>query len=203
VDFIDHCELSGRGGHPKNLLFLTCDAFGVLPPVSKLTTDQALYHFLSGYTAKVAGTEAGVTEPKGTFSTCFAAPFLPLHPARYADMLSERLRKHGAQVWLINTGWTGGSYGEGSRIQLKYTRDMVGAILNDALNKVSFAADPVFKVLVPATCPGVPPQLLQPRNTWKRPTEYDAKARQLAELFRNNFASYASEVPEAVRASGP
>ncbi|HMC88698.1 MAG TPA: phosphoenolpyruvate carboxykinase (ATP), partial [Gemmataceae bacterium] len=203
VDFIDHCELSGRGGHPKNLLFLTCDAFGVLPPVSKLTTDQALYHFLSGYTAKVAGTEAGVTEPKGTFSTCFAAPFLPLHPARYADMLSERLRKHGAQVWLVNTGWTGGPYGQGSRIQLKYTRAMVRAILNGALNKVSFTADPLFKVLVPATCPGVPPQLLQPRNTWKNPSEYDAKARQLAELFRNNFGSYASEVAEAVRAAGP
>ncbi|HEV3082014.1 MAG TPA: phosphoenolpyruvate carboxykinase (ATP) [Gemmataceae bacterium] len=203
VDYIDNCELSGRGGHPKNILFLTCDAFGVLPPVSRLTTDQSLYHFLSGYTAKVAGTEAGVTEPKATFSTCFAAPFLPLHPARYAAMLGERLQQHGSQVWLVNTGWTGGPEGEGKRIELQYTRAMVRSILNGDLKKVSFAPDPVFKVLVPTTCPGVPPQLLQARSTWRNQADYDAKARQLAELFRNNFANYASEVSEAVRMAGP
>jgi phosphoenolpyruvate carboxykinase (ATP) len=203
VDFIDNCETSGSGKHPDRLLFLTCDAFGVLPPVSKLSTEQSLYHFLSGYTAKVAGTEAGVTEPQATFSTCFAAPFLPLHPARYADLLGERLKKHGSQVWLVNTGWTGGPQGQGSRIRLDYTRSMVRAILQGDLNGAPFTPDPIFRVLVPNACPGVPPEVLLPRNTWKDQKAYDAKARQLAELFRNNFRTYSSQVTETVRLSGP
>src|SRR5262249_45930725 len=171
VDFIDNCELSGRGGHPGQIIFLTCDAFGVLPPVSRLTWEQALYHFLSGYTAKIAGTEAGVTEPGATFSTCFAAPFLPLHPTRYAELLGQRMRKHRCDVWLINTGWTGGPYGEGRRIELRYTRAMVRAALNGTLAKVPATPDARFGVLVPQDCPGVPAQLLQPRNTWKNPAE--------------------------------
>jgi phosphoenolpyruvate carboxykinase (ATP) len=203
VDFIDDCELTGQGGHPRCILFLTCDAFGVLPPVSKLTTDQALYHFLSGYTAKIAGTETGITEPQATFSTCFAAPFLPLHPARYAEMLGQRLTQHRAEVWFLNTGWTSGPFGQGHRIPLKYTRAMVQAILNGDLAGVSLSPDPVFKVLVPQACPGVPQALLNPRSTWKNSADYDAKAAQLADLFRNNFKAYASQVTEAVRAASP
>jgi phosphoenolpyruvate carboxykinase (ATP) len=203
VDFIANCEPSGRGGHPANVIFLTCDAFGVLPPLSRLTPEQALYHFLSGYTAKVAGTEAGVTEPEATFSTCFAAPFLPLHPTRYAEMLHERLRAHRSVVWLVNTGWTGGPYGEGSRIQLGYTRAMVRAALSGALQAVSFHPDPVFGVLVPEMCPGVPAELLRPRNTWKDPGEFDTRAGQLALLFQANFKNYAAHVAEAVRQAGP
>jgi phosphoenolpyruvate carboxykinase (ATP) len=174
-----------------------------MPPVSRLTPDQALYHFLSGYTAKVAGTEAGVTEPGTTFSTCFAAPFLPLHPTRYAEMLAERLRRHRAEVWLINTGWTGGPYGKGSRIKLEYTRTMVRAALNGGLTAVPFTPDPIFGVSVPHSCPGVPAELLQPRNTWKDPADYDAYARRLAGLFQANFKTYAAQVPEAVRQAGP
>jgi phosphoenolpyruvate carboxykinase (ATP) len=203
VDFIDHCELSGRGNHPQNILFLTCDAFGVLPPLARLTPDQALYHFLSGYTAKVAGTEAGVTEPQATFSTCFAAPFLPLHPARYADMLKDRLRRHGSQVWLVNTGWLGGPPGQGNRIRLSYTRAMVRAILNRGLAHAAFTPDSMFGLPVPQNCPGVPAELLRPRELWKNPAEYDARARHLAGLFQANFKNYAAEVPEAVSQAGP
>jgi phosphoenolpyruvate carboxykinase (ATP) len=203
VDFIDRCELSGRGGHPSNVVFLTCDAFGVLPPLAKLTPEQALYHFLSGYTAKVAGTEAGVTEPEATFSTCFAAPFLPLHPARYAEMLHDCLRRHGSQVWLVNTGWTGGPYGQGHRFKLAHTRGLVRAALGGELAHVPFAPDPVFGVLVPQTCPGVPPEVLRPRDTWANPAGYDQQARHLAALFRDNFKQYAAQVGEAVRQAGP
>jgi phosphoenolpyruvate carboxykinase (ATP) len=203
VDYIDHCEPSGRGGHPANVVFLTCDAFGVLPPVSRLTPEQALYHFLSGYTAKVAGTETGITEPQVTFSTCFAAPFLPLHPTRYAEMLEQKLHQHGSQVWLVNTGWTGGPYGRGKRIRLSLTRAMVRAALRGDLAKVPFAADPVFGIHVPSSCPGVSAEVLQPRLTWSNPTEYDAQARKLAALFRDNFAAFAPAAPEAVRQAGP
>jgi phosphoenolpyruvate carboxykinase (ATP) len=203
VDFIDNCELSGRGGHPQQILFLTCDAFGVLPPLARLTPEQALYHFLSGYTAKVAGTEAGITEPGATFSTCFAAPFLPLHPTRYAEMLGERLQTHGSQVWLVNTGWTGGPYGVGSRIKLAYTRAMVRAVLSGEIAHIALTPDPVFGVAVPNACPGVPPELLQPRATWQNPADYDTNARHLAALFQNNFKAYAAEVQEAVRQAGP
>ena len=203
VDFIDNSESSGRGGHPANIVFLTCDAFGVLPPVSRLSRDQALYHFLSGYTAKVAGTEVGVTEPTAVFSTCFAAPFLPLHPTRYADMLQQKLEAHGSEVWLINTGWTGGPYGRGNRVKLGLTRAMVRAALSGELAKGPFAADPVFGVHVPQQCPGVPSDLLQPRRTWPSAAEYDAQARKLAGLFRDNFAAFAAQLPEAVRQAGP
>jgi phosphoenolpyruvate carboxykinase (ATP) len=203
VDFIDNCELSGRGGHPRNLLFLTCDAFGVLPPLARLMPEQAMYHFLSGYTAKVAGTEAGVIEPQATFSTCFAAPFLPLHPARYAEMLQERLRRHAAEVWLVNTGWSGGPPGQGGRIKLAYTRAMVRAILDGSLAGVPLSRDPVFGLLVPQSCPGVPPELLRPRDLWQNPSAYDGQARQLATLFQANFKAYASHVSEAVRRAGP
>jgi phosphoenolpyruvate carboxykinase (ATP) len=203
VDFIANCVMSGRGGHPANVLFLTCDAFGVLPPISRLSPEQAMYHFLSGYTAKIAGTETGVTEPQVTFSTCFAAPFLPLHPTRYADMLNQKLREHRAQVWLVNTGWTGGPYGRGSRVKLGLTRAMVRAALQGELNRVSFTPDLVFGVLVPESCPGVPRDVLQPRKTWPDAAAYDAEARQLAGLFQANFTKFAAQAPPAVREAGP
>jgi phosphoenolpyruvate carboxykinase (ATP) len=203
LDFIPGSVPEGRGGHPRHVLFLACDAFGVLPPLSKLTQDQALYHFLSGYTAKVAGTEAGVHEPEATFSACFAAPFLPLFPDRYAQMLRARLTRHQAQVWLVNTGWTGGVPGQAQRIPLAHTRNMVEAVLSDALANVPMVPDPFFGVLVPQRCPEVPTQLLQPRQAWKKPEEYDAQARRLAELFRKNFQKYAGQVTEEVRRAGP
>jgi phosphoenolpyruvate carboxykinase (ATP) len=203
VDFIENCELSGMGGHPEHVIFLTCDAFGVLPPVSRLTYEQSLYHFLSGYTAKVAGTETGVTDPKVTFSTCFAAPFLPLHPVRYAEMLGERLKKHGSPVWFVNTGWTGGPYGTGKRIDLVHTRAMVAAILNGELEKVRRRPHPIFRVEVPQSCPGVPAEVLDPRKTWQSPSDYDTAARHLARLFQGNFAQYADSVPRAVAEAGP
>ncbi len=203
VDFIDNCEPSGRGSHPTNILFLTCDASGVLPPISRLTHDHALYHFLSGYTAKVAGTEAGITEPQTVFSTCFAAPFLPLHPTRYAEMLLKKLKTHGSQVWLVNTGWTGGPYGKGSRMKLAYTRATIRAALRGDLAKTPFVRDPFFGTQVPQACPGVPSEILQPRNTWPHAGEYDAQARKLAGLFQNNFNSYAAHVSDAVKQAGP
>jgi len=203
VDFIDHCEPTGRGNHPRNIFFLTCDAFGVLPPLSRLTADQALYHFLSGYTAKVAGTETGVTEPRATFSTCFAAPFLPLYPNRYAEMLREKLEVHHSTVWLVNTGWTGGPYGRGSRIKLSYTRALLRAALRGDLNGGPFATDPCFGLQVPQDCSGVPDELLNPRSAWKDSAEYDSRARQLADLFRQDFAPYAAQASQGVRQAGP
>lgn len=203
VDFIDGAELLGRGGHPANIVFLTCDAFGVLPPLARLTPEQALYHFLSGYTAKVAGTEAGVTEPEATFSTCFAAPFLPLHPTRYAELLHDRIRRHHAHIWLVNTGWTGGPYGQGHRMKLSHTRALLRAALGGALTSGPFTPDPLFGVLVPGSCPGVPADVLRPRDTWPDSAAYDAKARQLAGLFQKNFQTYADQATEAVRQAGP
>jgi phosphoenolpyruvate carboxykinase (ATP) len=196
-------EPTSRGGHPRRILFLTCDAFGVLPPLAKLTPDQAMYHFLSGYTAKVAGTEKGVTDPEATFSTCFAAPFLPLHPARYAEMLRDRLNRHGSEVWLLNTGWSGGPYGVGSRIPLKETRAMVRAVLEGTLEKATFATDPVFGLHVPQGVHGVSARLLRPRETWSDPSAFDSHARRLAGLFRSNFEDYASQVSDAVKQAGP
>jgi phosphoenolpyruvate carboxykinase (ATP) len=201
VDFIPGCELSGRGDHPVSIFFLTCDAFGVLPPLARLSPEQAMYHFLSGYTAKVAGTEAGVTEPQATFSTCFAAPFLPLAPTRYAALLRERMEKHRATVWLVNTGWSGGSYGIGRRMPLGMTRALLRAALAGQLKDVAMTPDPVFGLAVPANCPGVPPELLKPRETWPDKSAFDAKAKQLAGLFRENFTKF--EAPEAVRRAGP
>jgi phosphoenolpyruvate carboxykinase (ATP) len=203
LEFIEGVELSSRGGHPRAILFLTCDAFGVMPPLSRLTPEQAMYHFLSGYTAKIAGTEAGVTEPEATFSTCFAAPFLPLPPARYAEMLHAKLKAHGSQVWLVNTGWSGGPYSQADRIKLAHTRAMVRAALDGTLAKVPFTPDPVFGVLVPQVCPGVPAELLRPRDAWPDPTEFDARACHLASLFRDNFKAHAGQVADVVRLSGP
>jgi phosphoenolpyruvate carboxykinase (ATP) len=201
VDFIPNCELSGRGGHPANIFFLTCDAFGVLPPLARLTPEQAMYHFLSGYTAKVAGTEAGVTEPQATFSTCFAAPFLPLAPTRYAELLRERMGRHRAAVWLVNTGWSGGGYGVGRRMPLAVTRALLRAALGGQLHDVPTHPDPVFGVAVPTSCPGVPAELLRPRDTWPDKAAYDAKAKHLAGLFRENFRKF--EAAEEVRSAGP
>jgi phosphoenolpyruvate carboxykinase (ATP) len=203
IDFLDRVDLGGLTGHPKNVVFLTADAFGVLPPISRLTPEQAMYHFLSGYTAKVAGTERGVTEPKATFSTCFGAPFLPRHPGVYSRMLGERLARHGARVWLLNTGWTGGPYGTGSRIKLAYTRRMVQAALAGELDGVETACDPFFGLAVPRRVEGVPDGVLRQRETWKSGADYDAKAGQLAEMFADNFEKYEDGVGEAVRSAGP
>src|SRR4051794_16894524 len=203
IDYIPNFQPSGSGGHPKNIVFLTADAFGVMPPISRLTAEQAMYHFLSGYTAKVAGTERGVTEPSATFSACFGAPFLPMHPGVYARMLGERIAKHGASVWLVNTGWTGGAYGTGSRMKLAYTRAMVRAALSGALDGARFTKDPIFGVEVPAVVPDVPSGVLVPRATWSDPAAYDAQARELVRMFRENFEQFRSHVSQAVAAAGP
>ena len=191
------------GGLPKNIFFLTCDAFGVLPPVSKLTPGQAMYQFISGYTAKVAGTEAGVTEPKSTFSACFGAPFLPLHPGKYAQMLGKKMQEHKVNVWMINTGWTGGPYGIGTRMKLKYTRAMITAALEGKLNSVQFETDPIFGMAIPKECPDVPADILNPRNTWTDKEAYDAKAKFLANLFIKNFEKYKDGVTAEVLAAAP
>jgi phosphoenolpyruvate carboxykinase (ATP) len=203
IEHIAPIEPSQRGDHPRHILFLTCDAYGVLPPLSKLTAAQAQYHFLSGYTAKVAGTEADVTEPQAAFSSCFAAPFLPRPPAFYSRMLEERLTRHGAQVWLVNTGWTGGGIGTGRRIPLAMTRQLVRAALGDQLASAAFAPDPVFGVYVPESCPGVPAELLRPRSTWTDPGEYHRQARMLADLFQRDFKVHEKHVSEEVRQAGP
>jgi phosphoenolpyruvate carboxykinase (ATP) len=182
---------------------LTADAFGVLPPISRLTPEGAMYHFLSGYTAKVAGTEKGVTEPKATFSTCFGAPFLPLPPQTYSRMLGEKITKHGSRVWLVNTGWTGGPYGVGERMKLKYTRAMLRAALEGKLDEAPTEQDPVFGLEIPLECPDVPNDVLRPRNTWADKDAYDAQARKLAEMFKKNFEQYAADVPEEVLSAGP
>lgn len=192
VEFIDNAALPSIGGHPKNVIFLTADAFGVLPPVSRLTPEQAMYHFLNGYTAKVAGTEAGVTEPQATFSTCFGAPFLPLPPKVYAELLGEKIATHNAAVWLINTGWTGGPYGVGARMHLAYTRAIVHAVLNGDLLDVEYVKDPVFGLDVPKTCPSVPDSVLMPRDTWPDKTAYDKQAAKLFEMFENNYKKFVS-----------
>jgi len=192
IDHIGNIESTEQGGHPQNVIFLTCDAFGVLPPISKLTPEMAMYHFLSGYTAKVAGTERGITEPVATFSTCFGAPFMPQFPTTYAELLGQKLKKHNAQAWLVNTGWSGGAYGTGERIDLPITRRMLTAILDDELEKTSFIPDPNFKILVPEEVPGVDSQILNPRNTWNDKKAYDNKANELITLFKNNFVKYES-----------
>jgi len=200
---LDNVDLDGRAGHPRNVVFLTCDAFGVLPPISRLSEEQAMYHFLSGYTAKVAGTERGVTEPKVTFSTCFGSPFLPLHPGVYAKMLGEKLRHHDVRVWLLNTGWTGGPYGTGQRMKLSHTRRMVTAALNGELDQVETWTDPIFGLSVPTRIEGVPDKVLRPRETWQSPADYDAQAGRLADMFAENFKKYESGVSEDVKAAGP
>ncbi len=191
VDFIPNCELSGVGGHPRNVFFLTCDAFGVLPPIAKLTPEQVVEYFLCGYTAKVAGTETGVTEPTPEFSACFAKPFLPLPPKRYAAMLKAKLERHRVPVWLVNTGWTGGRYGVGERMKLAHTRAMLKAALTGALEGVAFAPDPVFGLSVPTACPGVPEKVLRPREAWADKAAYDRAAADLAAKFKAEFKKYA------------
>ncbi len=204
LSYISNYEPSGLGGHPQNIIMLTADAFGVLPPVARLTPEQAMYHFISGYTAKVAGTEKGLgKEPVATFSTCFGAPFMVHHPGVYAELLKERIARHKADCWLVNTGWSGGSFGEGQRMKIAHTRAMVRAALNGTLAKVETRPDPVFGVHVPVECPGVPAEVLQPRNTWKDVKAYDAKAQHLAGLFRENFKQFESGVTDEVKSSGP
>src|SRR5258706_1756761 len=202
VEFIDNAVIPAIAGHPQNVVFLTADAFGVLPPISKLTPDQAMYHFLSGYTAKLAGTEAGVgSEPQPNFSTCFGSPFLPLPPKVYAQMLGERLKEHGAQCWLVNTGWSGGAYGVGKRMSLPYTRAMVRAAVNGELKEAQFENEPAFGLSIPKSVPGVPSEVLNPRNTWKDKSAYDKQAADLAEKFARNIEKF--DVPERVKAAGP
>jgi phosphoenolpyruvate carboxykinase (ATP) len=203
LHFISNAMEPSVGNIPKNLFFLTCDAYGVLPPISRLTKGQAMYQFISGYTAKVAGTEAGVTEPKPTFSACFGAPFLPLHPGKYAQMLGRKMEQHKVNVWLINTGWTEGPYGVGHRMKLSYTRAMITAALEGKLDNEDMEKDPVFGVSVPVAVPGVPSELLNPRNTWADKAAYDEKAKYLAGLFIKNFEKYATEVEPEILAAAP
>ncbi len=191
IDFIQRSRIPGVGGHPKNIIFLTADAFGVLPPISKLTHEQAKYHFLNGYTAKIAGTERGLgKEPQATFSACFGLPFLPLHPEVYANMLSELLIKHSAKVWLVNTGWSGGGYGVGKRISLEYTRRMIAAVLDSELESVEYVTDPYFGLMSPKSIQGIPDQILNAKSTWADQSEYDIAAGKLASLFQENYKKY-------------
>ena len=203
VSAIPNASRSGLGGHPKTIIFLSADAFGVLPPVSRLTKEQALYHFLSGYTARVAGTERGVTEPEPVFSACYGAPFMPMDPIRYAELLGKKLEEHGSQVWLINTGWTGGPYGEGKRINIAYTRAMVNAALGGYLNEEATEQEPFFGLHVPVQCPYVPAEVLDPRNTWRKPDEYDHQARRLVEMFADNFKQFKERVGKDICRAGP
>lgn len=203
IEFIPNAKIPCVGGHPKNIIFLTADAFGVLPPVAKLTPAQAMYHFISGYTAKVAGTEEGVTEPEATFSACFGAAFMVWHPSKYAELLAEKIRNHGAQAWLVNTGWSGGQYGVGSRMKLAYTRAIIDAIHNGGLDNVVFAEDPIFGVHVPTTCPNVPAEILTPKNTWADKAAYDATAKKLAGLFNQNFEKYKADSSAEIVGAGP
>ena len=203
ISAIPNATLRGAGGHPENIIFLTCDAFGVLPPVSRLSAEQAMYHFISGYTARVAGTEKGVTEPSPVFSACYGAPFMPLHPRRYAELLGQRILEHGVNVWLVNTGWTGGPYGVGERIGIPYTRAMVNAALDGRLNDVPVWEDPVFGFRVPESCPDVPEKILRPRDSWRDKGAYDDQAAKLAGMFHDNFKAFADQVPESIAAAGP
>ncbi|MBI9049045.1 MAG: phosphoenolpyruvate carboxykinase (ATP) [Anaerolineaceae bacterium] len=200
---IDNIEDSGRGDHPKNIIFLTADAFGILPPISKLTPQQAMYHFLSGYTAKVAGTEKGITEPIATFSTCFGAPFMVHQPTVYANMLGDLIKKHKVNCWLVNTGWSGGAYGVGSRMKIAYTRTMVHTAILGELDSVSYTKDVVFGVFVPDTCENVPCEVLHPRQTWDDKKAYDETAARLADMFKKNFEQFRGGVPSEILAAGP
>ena len=203
IDYISHALKPSIGSTPKNIFFLTADAFGVLPPISKLNAGQAMYHFISGYTAKVAGTEAGVTEPQATFSACFGKAFLPLHPTAYAKLLGEKLKSNEVNVWLVNTGWTGGPYGIGTRMKLSYTRAMIASALNGSLSKVTFEEHPIFGLQMPLSCPDVPAEILNPKNTWKDKTAYDHKALELAHAFVNNFSQYAEFATEEILSAAP
>jgi phosphoenolpyruvate carboxykinase (ATP) len=203
LEFIGNADPTGIAGQPRHIVLLTADAFGVLPPIARLTHDQAAYHFISGYTAKLAGTEVGVREPKATFSACFGAPFMPRHPGEYAAMLVDRLARFDVPVWLVNTGWTGGPYGTGERMNINHTRAMVRAALDGRLDDVPTVEDPIFRIAVPVSCPDVPSEFLQPRTTWQDQAAYDRQARKLAAMFAENFAHYQDGVAETVRAAGP
>ncbi len=203
LNFIDNAVESKRATHPKNIIFLTCDAFGVMPPISKLSADQALYHFISGYTAKVAGTEKGVKEPTSTFSTCFGGPFMPLHPSVYAELLKKKIQKHKVNCWLVNTGWIGGPYGVGSRISIKYTRALLNAALDGKLAKAKFVTDPVFGFQIPTACAGVPANILNPQKTWKDKKAYMEKYMSLAKSFIENFKKYEAGCSKAILAAAP
>ncbi len=203
IRFIPNASPDAMGNHPRDIVFLTADAFGVLPPISRLTPEQARYYFLSGYTAKVAGTERGITEPQATFSVCFGAPFLPLPPQTYSRMLGEKITKHDSRVWLVNTGWTGGPYGVGERMKLSYTRAMLRAALEGKLDEAPTERDPIFGLEIPLECPDVPSKVLKPRDTWSDPAAYDEQARKLAAMFKENFETYAADVPDEVRSAGP
>jgi len=203
ITHLDNIVPDSRGSHAENIVFLTADAFGVLPPLSRLTPEQAMYHFLSGYTARVAGTEKGITEPQSTFSTCFGAPFMPRHPSEYAKLLGEKIEKHQARCWLVNTGWSGGAYGVGQRMSIKYTRALLNAALEGKLDTIDFQTDPVFGLSVPVSCPEVPAEILMPRNTWADKNAYDETARDVAGRFVKNFKEFEPFVSEAVRKAGP
>jgi phosphoenolpyruvate carboxykinase (ATP) len=203
ISHIPNATRTGRGGHPRNIVFLTADAFGVLPPIARLTPEQAMYHFISGYTAKVAGTERGITEPQATFSACFGAPFMAQHPSVYAELLGKKIADHDVTVWLVNTGWTGGPYGVGHRMKIAHTRAMVNAALNGDLDGGQFVEDPVFGVQVPTSCPNVPAEVLVPRNTWSDKAAYDAQAQKLAGMFVANFKQFEDQVPEAIKTAAP
>ncbi|MCB8937131.1 MAG: phosphoenolpyruvate carboxykinase (ATP) [Ardenticatenaceae bacterium] len=203
IEYIPNAKIPCVGGHPRHIILLTADAFGVLPPVSKLTPEQAMYHFISGYTAKVAGTEVGITEPQATFSACFGAAFMVWHPSKYAELLAEKMAKHGASAWLVNTGWTGGPYGVGSRMKLSYTRSIIDAIHSGELENVDYVADPIFGLAIPTSCPNVPSDLLIPKNTWKDGAAYDKQAEKLANLFIKNFEKYKEGSSEAIINAGP
>jgi phosphoenolpyruvate carboxykinase (ATP) len=203
IDYIQNIAQPSLGKNPKNIFFLTCDAYGVLPPIAKLTPGQAAFHFISGYTAKVAGTEADVVEPTMTFSACFGAPFMPLHPAIYAEMLSKKMKEAGVNVWLVNTGWSGGAYGIGERMSLKHTRALITAALNGELDTVSFKTHDVFGIAIPSDCPNVPTEILDPRNTWHDQDEYDHKAHFLAEAFLKNFEKFAKNASAETLAGAP
>ncbi len=202
LEYIDNVLIPGMGKHPKNIMFLTADAFGVLPPISKLTPEMAMYHFMAGYTSKLAGTEAGITEPQSTFSECFGAPFMPLPATHYAEMLGEKMKKHKTDVWLVNTGWSGGPYGVGERMDIRLTRAMIKAALTGKLREVDFKPHPVFKVLIPRSCPDVPDEVLDPRQTWDDKEAYDKKAADLAGRFQKNFERF-TEAPEEIKSAGP
>ena len=203
ISHVSNAVRDGMGGHPNNVFFLTADAFGVLPPIARLTNEQAMYHFLSGYTAKVAGTERGVTEPQPNFSTCFGAPFMPLRPGIYAELLGDKIKKHGAKVWLINTGWTGGPYGVGNRMKLAHTRRMIAAALNGELDDAPMIEEPFFGLSVPQAMQDVPSEVLNPRNTWSDPEAYDAQAQRLVGMFKENFKQFEENVSEEIKAAGP
>lgn len=203
IEYIDNAQIPGVGGIPKVVIFLTADAFGVLPPISRLDENAAMYHFVTGFTSKLAGTERGITEPQPTFSTLFGEPFMPMNPSVYANMLGERIKKYNTKVYLVNTGWTGGPYGVGNRMKLKYTRAMVTAALSGAFNDVEYKHDKIFNVDIPQTCPEVPSEIMNPRDTWEDKSAYDEQAKKLAGMFQDNFAKKYPDMPKNIADAGP